>query len=189
MLAGSRLRNMKFKHYFFSKIFFNLLCWLFIGFGFLFIPVFAEGMGFVFPFESINGIGSFISEPFVWATLLGYVLMTAILLVLKKVMLRLRKRRPGGKERWPVLSDLEAEEMFFSEWLSQINSIANLAMAAFLLYAIDNYLQGKVFTAPVLAPRNLLAVSLAFYGIGAILFYAFGDPSASESEMRAEQPN
>lgn len=177
------------KHYFFSKIFFNFLCWLFIGFGFLFIPMFAEGMGVARAVLPISGIGGFISEPFIWATLLGYLLMTAILLVLKKVLLRLRQRRPEGRERWPVLSDAEAEDMFFGEWLGQINSIANLALVAFLLNALDKYLKKGIFTDPVLAPSTLLGVSAGFYAIGAVLFYAFGPANPVRHHAEARQPS
>jgi hypothetical protein len=175
------------KNYIFSKIFLNFLCWLFIGFGFLFIPVFAEGMGFTCYTLPINGIGSFISESFVWATLLGYLLMSAILLVLIKVLIRLRTFWPTAEKRWPGIPDKDASEMFFSEWLSQINSIANLAMVALVLYGIDKSIGNKVFTAPILPPESLIKVSLSFYAIGAILAYAFTPTPAPKIE-ETKQP-
>jgi len=161
------------KTYFVSKIFFNFLCWLFIGIGFLVIPMFADGMGVGCVNAPFKGIGAFINRPFIWATAVGYLLMTAVMLLLKNLLLRMRQFRPGGKERWPVVSDAEAEEMFLGEWLGQINSIANLALAAYTLHRMDEYIGNGVFVAPELPADTLIQVSGAFYALGLIIFFAF----------------
>ncbi len=177
------MRYQNLKVYFFSKIFFNFLCWAFIGLGFIAIPMFAEGMGTARMTPPFNGIGGFISTPFVWATAVGYLLMTAVMLILKNVLLRIRRPEAATAKGFHVITDEEAEDMFFGEWLGQINSIANLALVAYALDALDKFLQKGIFTSPALAPNTLITVSVAFYLLGLLIFFAFAR-SAPEAAVR-----
>lgn len=161
-----------FLHYFVTKIFFNLLTWIYIGGGFVIVAILANGMGVAEARQPIVGIGAFVNTPFLLSTVLGVILMTVCTFLTSRILIKWRKRFFPKALCSDILPDAEADRMFVGEIVNQLNSIANLTLVIYLMHKLDNLIGNAILASPSIDLGSLLWVSMIFYVVGLAVFYA-----------------
>lgn len=161
-----------FLHYFVTRIFFNLLTWIYIGGGFVIVAMLANGMGVAETRQPIVGIGAFVTTPFLLATVLGVILMTVCTFLTSRILIKWRKRFFPRALFRDIVPDAEADRMFVAEIVNQLNGIANLTLVIYAMHRLDIYIGNAILASPSIALGKLLWVSAIFYVIALAVFYA-----------------
>jgi hypothetical protein len=174
------------KLYFFEKIFFNLFNWLFVGLGFLVIPLVTQSMGIskTLP-EKIINIERFFDSTFMTAFFVGIAIAILFLAMFKNFLAAVRKHYPenrllNGKQ---LISDDEMKKFYWIEVVGQLNNIANLLLVSFLLFGIDHSIIGQNILYKFASDsKQMLMTSICLYLLAGILNFTFlSTPSKTNS--------
>jgi hypothetical protein len=163
----------QFKKYFFSKILFNFLTWIFVGLAFFIVYAAADRMGGGrIVGKPVEGVASLVNGALIYSTAIGVGVMALFAILMKGMIANLRVLFRKHQRRH-VIEDGEAAELVLSEILSQLNGLANLCMLICLFVWLDAWINtSHITTSSTIDTSMLFTTSCTLYTLALIIFFS-----------------
>lgn len=160
---------------YFVSVAINLFLWICITLGFFIALLLGDKLGVVESLpRKVANVSKFFDEKFLFALLLGILLMVLFFKFLYDLCLKLRKQFDWWRGNRELVSDKKLHEHVQAEVFGQINSVANLSMFSGLAISADQgWIASRLLEESIVKPSYLMWTGGGLYLLAAFLYWIY----------------